>query len=636
MSFARLLVQLSFLFCGYDANTPAGGICHRMDRELTYVSNEMGPALLLRHQRRVHWLGFPGHQNPDKHKYSLSFDKEVGAQVLSLSNIQESDAGTYFCRVSGKNQEIRDYPIVLNIRAQLTNENPTHYLEVSKTERITLNIIGIPFPTIHFYRENNEQALVETYYSRQNVRNGRFEITSEGDILIHTLNHSDTGRYVVRLVQGSNYVSEDQVIEIRVGARPFVAYVPRIAYNFTLDQDEIIPTRFSGSQLNIYWKFTSDTLGERPERIIGDTDDHYFVSVDGALTVRRVVTTDAGKYIGICRNPWGEVQVQTVVKKIIRAAKILVLNNQVGKVGQNVTINVEVTGDPPPYISWWRNGVKINGFRVNVEDSALRLSFLKRNDAGIYTCVADNGATRLGRSIHATKNVSLYIEGFPVMDTELSTKMIVVTENRRVAEMTCVVNGLPISQIRFVLNGITYFPTSTTSGQKNHDQVFASLKLTINNPAEAGTLTCYATNAYGTSSIKINIEFLEIPKPPRNLHILQINPNSVKVGWDVANQQLEKSTVFLAMIWSGNYKFKRSLSVSEFYVVFKHLRKNTTYYFSVRASNLAGWSTPSNTIVFRTPNLGRPTPPLVLNRDIFLPIKQYQALLDHSDEQRRK
>ncbi|KAF1745101.1 hypothetical protein MXB_4020 [Myxobolus squamalis] len=601
--------------------------------KLSYVSNEvimskMGLKAQLYcciiNSEFVGWVFLDNRIEPNS-KYTLVFDRNIGAQILSINNVQESDAGTYFCRVSIENKEARDFPVLVNIRAQLNSDNPKHYLEISKTERIPLNIAGIPFPTVHFYRADKDKPLVENFYSHQAVRNGRYQIATDGDVIINNLVQSDTGRYIIRLNQGSNYVSDDYIIEIYAGARPFVAYMPRPYGNFTLGQNEKIPARFSGDFLNIYWKFTSEILGEKAERIMGDTDAHYFVSVDGALSILNVVNTDSGRYIGVCKNPWGEVQVSTTIIRAIEFAQILILNNQVASIGNNATFRVEVNGSPPPYVSWWRNGVQIKGIRISERISELRLINISRNDAGIYTCVVDNGATLNGVRSYSSKNVSLYVEGFPAMDVKQSSKVLIVTENRRIIRLKCVVNGLPYSEIRFRKGNASFVPTSIVMGQQNKDYQEATLILTIESESQTGNYTCVATNSLGTSTLEIMVKYMDVPMAPRNVHLLQIDTNRVSIGWDMSeNRGLSHSFSYLATIWNDNFFYSTSKQVYESSVIFNALDKGKIYHFSVRSSNIAGWSLPSNTITFKTPNVGRPSPPQVLNREIFLETSDFR------------
>jgi len=51
------------------------------------------------------------------------------------------------------------------------------------------------------------------------------------------------------------------------------------------------------------------------------------------------------------------------------------------------------TGDPPPLITWQRNGVRIEtGMRYVVEKDALNVKQVKVADSGIYVCTATNEA----------------------------------------------------------------------------------------------------------------------------------------------------------------------------------------------------------------------------------------------------
>lgn len=72
------------------------------------------------------------------------------------------------------------------------------------------------------------------------------------------------------------------------------------------------------------------------------------------------------------------------------------------------------------------------------------------------------------------------------------------------------------------------------------------------------------------------------------------------------------------MLWVGKNNIVHSKYVTAQSVSFEALAPDVQHFFSVRASNIAGWSSPSVTMVFRTPKVGRPSSPQVLNREIFL------------------
>ena len=66
--------------------------------------------------------------------------------------------------------------------------------------------------------------------------------------------------------------------------------------------------------------------------------------------------------------------------------------------GNNVTLYCNATGNPPPEVAWIRSG------KVLVKDSAYIMSAIKRNQTGIYECMAWNG---IGNNF--TANCSLHV-----------------------------------------------------------------------------------------------------------------------------------------------------------------------------------------------------------------------------------
>lgn len=55
-------------------------------------------------------------------------------------------------------------------------------------------------------------------------------------------------------------------------------------------------------------------------------------------------------------------------------------------------INIEVTGNPPPSITWQKNGEDISDPRVMISGSTLSISSVQHSDAGRYTVTAQNAA----------------------------------------------------------------------------------------------------------------------------------------------------------------------------------------------------------------------------------------------------
>lgn len=65
--------------------------------------------------------------------------------------------------------------------------------------------------------------------------------------------------------------------------------------------------------------------------------------------------------------------------------------------------NCSATGNPPPIISWYRNGQQLeNSYLINYEPPTLRISSVEPEDQGIYECFARNNAGEAKISGHLT------------------------------------------------------------------------------------------------------------------------------------------------------------------------------------------------------------------------------------------
>ncbi|XP_029107253.1 roundabout homolog 2-like isoform X1 [Scleropages formosus] len=126
-------------------------------------------------------------------------------------------------------------------------------------------------------------------------------------------------------------------------------------------------------------------------------DSRFSVSPGGELTVSSVQRSDAGYYI--C-------QALTVAGSIMAKAQLEVTDamtdrpppiirqgpaNQTLSVGESALLRCQASGDPPPAVSWLKDGVNLLGRdpRLSLVDAgSLQIQNTKMSDSGMYTCVA--------------------------------------------------------------------------------------------------------------------------------------------------------------------------------------------------------------------------------------------------------
>ena len=77
-------------------------------------------------------------------------------------------------------------------------------------------------------------------------------------------------------------------------------------------------------------------------------------------------------------------------------------------IGTTLTLNCSATGDPRPVISWKRQGAALPRGRSHRTKDALVVGDLKKEDAGIYVCVATSAGVF---DVEAISHVELLARG---------------------------------------------------------------------------------------------------------------------------------------------------------------------------------------------------------------------------------
>ena len=117
-------------------------------------------------------------------------------------------------------------------------------------------------------------------------------------------------------------------------------------------------------------------------------------SVNGSsLMIRSAQKDDTDTYFCQASNLLGSTSATTflVVVSLPRfthkpPAKIVALT------GKTMTLNCSAEGDPQPVISWRREGGQLPRDRTVMTDGSLTIKDLRKEDAGVYVCVATSAA----------------------------------------------------------------------------------------------------------------------------------------------------------------------------------------------------------------------------------------------------
>uniref|UniRef100_A0A3Q3FYG3 Roundabout, axon guidance receptor, homolog 3 (Drosophila) n=1 Tax=Kryptolebias marmoratus TaxID=37003 RepID=A0A3Q3FYG3_KRYMA len=263
-------------------------------------------------------------------------------------------------------------------------EHPSDLI-VSKGEPATLNCKaeGRPTPTVEWYKDGER---VET--DREDPRSHRMLLPS-GSLFFLRIVHGrrskpDEGIYVC---VARNYlgeaVSRNSSLEVAILRDDFrqtpsdvvvAAGEPAVM--------ECIPPR-GHPEPTISWKRNNIRVNDRDERI---------TIRGGKLMISNTRKSDAGMYVCVGTNMVGEKDSDPAELVVFeRPVFIKQPVNQVVLADDTVEFICEVHGDPVPTVRWRREEGELPRGRYKIRsDNSLRLTQVRAEDEGSYTCVSEN------------------------------------------------------------------------------------------------------------------------------------------------------------------------------------------------------------------------------------------------------
>nr|XP_057942480.1 roundabout homolog 3 isoform X2 [Doryrhamphus excisus] len=378
-------------------------------------------------------------------------------------------------------------------------EHPSDLI-VSKGEPATLNCKaeGRPVPMVEWYKDGER---VET--DREDPRSHRMLLPS-GSLFFLRIVHGrrskpDEGVYVC---VARNYlgeaVSRNASLEVAILRDDFrqtpsdvvvAAGEPAVM--------ECIPPR-GHPEPTISWKRNNVRVNDRDDRI---------TIRGGKLMISNTRKSDAGMYVCVGTNMVGE--------KDSDPAELVVFErpvftkqpvNQVVLADDTVDFFCEVHGDPTPTVRWRREEGELPRGRFDIRsDNSLRLSQVRAEDEGTYTCVSENSVGK------AEAGATLQVHVPPQIVVRPRDQ---ITAPGRTVTFLCGTKGNPPPAVFWQKEGsqMLLFPIQEQS-QQGRFSVSLSGELTITDvrSEDSGYYICQAISVAGSILTKALLEVESTP-----------------------------------------------------------------------------------------------------------------------------
>uniref|UniRef100_A0A669C3G6 Roundabout, axon guidance receptor, homolog 3 (Drosophila) n=1 Tax=Oreochromis niloticus TaxID=8128 RepID=A0A669C3G6_ORENI len=378
-------------------------------------------------------------------------------------------------------------------------EHPSDLI-VSKGEPATLNCKaeGRPTPMVEWYKDGER---VET--DREDPRSHRMLLPS-GSLFFLRIVHGrrskpDEGVYVC---VARNYlgeaVSRNASLEVAILRDDFrqtpsdvvvAAGEPAVM--------ECIPPR-GHPEPTISWKRNNIRVNDRDERI---------TIRGGKLMISNTRKSDAGMYVCVGTNMVGE--------KDSDPAELVVFErpvftkqpvNQVVLADDTVDFSCEVHGDPTPTVRWRREEGELPRGRFEIRsENSLRLTQVRAEDEGTYTCVSENSVGK------AEASATLQVHVPPQIVVRPRDQ---ITTPGRTVTFLCGTKGNPPPAVFWQKEGsqILLFPVQEPS-QSGRFTVSLSGELTISDVQveDSGYYICQAISVAGSILTKALLEVESAP-----------------------------------------------------------------------------------------------------------------------------
>ncbi|XP_051929215.1 hemicentin-1 isoform X1 [Hippocampus zosterae] len=398
---------------------------------------------------------------------------------LQITKASVSNSGTYICVAQNPaGTALGKTKLRVQVPPVISSETQNYLAPVDSSVTLQCQSDGIPPPSVTWHKEG--RSLGESVRQR---------MLGSGSLQVAFIQPEDTGIYTCTASNSAGTASLEMSLTVQIP--------PSI-----LDlEPEVVVVESNQAQLACLVKgVPQPTLSWEKDGVpLGVGTGEYTILPSGELVIDAAQPGDAGSYTCVATNELGH-DSRTVSLSVHTYPVFTELLGDISlNKGERLLLDCGVSGIPPPRITWaFNNNIIPVHYDHMSGHSELVIERVRKEDAGTYTCVAEN-------PVGSIKSLGLVnVKEPPIIDGDLHSSRIEPLGGNAI--LNCDVRGEPLPTIQWSKNGINVHINNRVRQLDN-----GSLAIFGTVVEDAGNYICVATNDAGVVERSVTLTLQRAP-----------------------------------------------------------------------------------------------------------------------------
>ncbi|XP_005733181.1 hemicentin-1 isoform X1 [Pundamilia nyererei] len=398
---------------------------------------------------------------------------------LQISKASLSDSGMYICVAQNPaGTALGKTRLRVQVPPAISSDTREYLAPVDSSVTLRCQADGSPPPSVTWHKDG--RVLSETV---------RLRVLSSGSLQIAFIQPSDAGRYTCTAANAAGTVSLEMSLTVQIP--PFIRGGEQEVVVVENSQVQLVCLAEGVPQPKLSW--------EKDGSPVSESAGEYTILPSGELVIDSAQPEDAGSYTCVATNSVG--QDSWTVTLLVHTHPIFteLLGDVALNKGERLTLFCGVSGIPLPRITWaFNNNIIPVHYDQTNGHSELVIERVSKDDAGTYTCVAEN-------DVGTIKSLALvYVKEPPIIDGDLHSNRIEPLGGNAI--LNCEVRGDPLPTIQWSKNGINIQISNRIRQLDN-----GSLAIYGTVSEDAGNYMCVATNDAGVVERSVTLTLHSAP-----------------------------------------------------------------------------------------------------------------------------